>query len=189
MCALLAGLALSTAAETEASEFNYNLLEVAVTPDAIDGADPTMSLSGSYNINQNFSVVGDYSRTTLAESNGIELEFINFNFGAAYHQPVMYKTDMVADVRYVSTEIVISKGSRSASLGEGTGYTAGVGLRHQYTDQIEARTSLHYLSVEDATDTAISVGGMYHFNNQFSAGVDYITGDFDGIRGSVRMNF
>ena len=189
ICMLLVGLAAVSPKESNANEFNYNEVEVSLTPDAIDGADPTVSFSGSYEVIESISVIGSYARTTLAESRGIEVDFVNTQIGAAYHRPVQRKTDFIADFSLVRTELVISDDSRSARLGEGSGYRLGAGLRHQYTDRLELHTSIDYLSVESATDTSVTVGGHYFFTERVSAGVGYTTGEFDGFAGSLRMNF
>ncbi len=188
-CLALAGLVAVNSEKVNASVFNYNQLEVSVTPDAIDGADPTLSLTGSYQITEEINIIGEYSRATLAEHRDVDLDFVNFSIGAAYHLTIVEKTDLIANAKYINTELVISDSSRSASLGEGSGFGFGLGIRHQVTEQVEASASLDYMAVEEATDLSILFGGHYHFNRRFSAGMGYTTGDFDGVTGSLRMSF
>ncbi len=189
ICLVLVGMAAISSNESHANEFNYNELEMSISPDSIGGADPTVSFSGSYEFVDQYSVIGNYSRTTLAEARGIEVDFVNTQIGVAYNQALLNNTDFVASLSYVRTEIVISDDTRSASLGDGSGYKLGAAARHQLTNQIQLQSSISYLSVESATDTAISVGGYYFLTENISAGVAYTTGEFDGFAGSLRMNF
>ena len=191
VCLLLAGVGAGYNSDAKASEFNYNEVAMSLAPDAIDGADPTLAFSGSYEFMTDFSVIGSHSNTQVAESRGVEVDFSITQLGVSYHRPLqlMAKTDVTADVRYVETNLTISRGSRSANLGSGSGYRVGTGIRHQYSDRIELQSTLSYLSVESEADMALSVGGHYSFSKNLSAGAAYTTGDFDGISGSVRWNF
>lgn len=137
----------------------------------------------------NISIIGSHANTRLAETQGIKIDFVNTQLGVAYHRSLQKNTDLIADISYVRTELVISNDTRSASRGDGSGYKLGAGVRHQLSDRIELHSSLDYLSVESGTDTALTVGGRYYFTHRFSAGAGYTTGDFDGITGSLRLNF
>lgn len=188
-CLLAAALLSGISSEATANDFNYTEVGMSLTPDAIDGADPTLAFSGSYEIIENISIIGSYSNTRLAEYRGVEIDFSFLQLGVAYHTPLQAKTDLTADIRYVGTDLSISDDSRSASLGTGSGYRLGGGVRHQYSDRIELNSALSYMSVESESDFALSVGGRYFFNQNFSAGAAYTTGDFDGISGSIHYNF
>jgi opacity protein-like surface antigen len=184
----LAGVLAVSVSTANANNFNYNYVELEVA-DAIDDADPTLTLAGSYDVSSNVNLIADYSRTTLDSSGSTDLDFVKYSVGVGYHSPINSSTDMTANVKYIGTEIEVTNGFRSASLGDGSGFGIGLGLRHKVSDNFEANAAVDYMDVEDGTDTAFSAGGRYYFNQAVSAGIGYTTGDFDGIDGSLRYNF
>ena len=183
-----AGVLAASVSTASANNFNYNYVEFEVA-DAIDDADPTLTLAGSYDVRSNINLIGDYSRTTLDSAGSTDLDFVKYGIGVGYHSPINSSTDMTANVKYIGTEVEITNGFRSASLGDGSGYGVGLGLRHKVSDNFEANAAVDYIDVEQEKDTAFSVGGRYYFNEAVSAGIGYTSGDFDGVDGSLRYNF
>ncbi len=184
----LAGLLSLSVNAVNAANFNYNYVELKVA-DAIDDADPTITAAGSYDITPNINLIGDYSNTTLDSINGVDLDFNKYSIGLGYHTSVNDNTDITANIKYIGTEIELTQGFNYQSLGDGSGFGVGMGVRHKVSDKFEANAAVDYMNVEDATDTAVSAGGRYYFSDSISAGVGYTSGDFDGVDGSLRFNF
>lgn len=177
-----------TAVQLEASEFKYNYVELGVA-DAIDDADPTFNIAGSFDVASNVNLFASYASTTLESSGDVDLDFDRYDVGIGYHTSVNEKTDMTANVKYIGTEIELTNGFSTASLGDGSGYGVGIGVRHKVSDSLEAYGSVDYVDVEEATETSVTAGGRYYFNDKISAGLGYTSGDFDGVNGTLRFNF
>ena len=183
----LAGM-ISTA---QASDFSYNYIEGGYSNYNIEEVDSAFGVAGSYGVTENINVIGSYSKANFDTNSSVDASLNQFAVGVGYHTPIAPQTDILADISYVNMEVEASQGGISVSGSEG-GYGLGVGVRHKLTDSIEGNARVSYMSIDDESDTAVSVGGRYNINEAMSAGVDLTTVTDKGpeiITTSLRWNF
>lgn len=185
---VLAGVLTGTMASVSAAKFSYNFVEVSVAKVDIDGANNTYGIGGSYDINSNVNLLGAFTTTDAGTIDGVDLDINSYQLGIGYHTPIAESTDAVANISYVNLELEGSLGNATASVDE-SGYGAGVGVRHMFSDQLEGDASVDYIDINDFSDTSVSVGGRFHFNETISAGLGYTSGDEDTVSGTLRMSF
>ncbi|HIO91849.1 MAG TPA: hypothetical protein EYG68_03285 [Leucothrix mucor] len=184
----LAGM-MSTA---QATDFSYNYVEGGYSKYNIEEVDSAFGVAGSYGVTENINVIGSYSKANFdTDNSSVDASLNQFSLGVGYHTEIAPQTDILADVSFVNMEVEASKGGISIS-GSESGYGLGLGVRHQVTDSIEGNARVSYTSIDDESDTALSVGGRYNINEAMSAGVDLTTVTDKGpeiITTSLRWNF
>lgn len=183
----LAGM-ISTA---QAGDFSYNYIEGGYSNYNIEEIDSAFGVGGSYGVTENINVIGSYSKANIDTNSSIDASFNQLAIGVGYHTSIAPQTDILADVSYINAEVEASNNGVTVSGSEG-GYGLGVGVRHQLTDSIEGNARVSYMSIDDESDTAVSVGGRYNINEAMSAGVGLTTITDKGpeiITTSVRWNF
>ena len=175
----------------QASDFSYNYIEGGYSNYNVEEVDSAFAVSGSYNVAENINVIGSYSKANFETNNSVDASLNQFKVGVGYHTPIAAQTDILADISYINMEMEASQEGSSVSRSEG-GYGLGVGVRHNLTNSIEGSARVSYMSIDDKSDTAISVGGRYNINEAMSAGVDLTTVTDKGpeiITTSLRWNF
>ena len=174
-----------------ADTFSYSYIEGGIGDYIDDAEDPTFLIGGSYNLSSNFNLLGDYSTTTLASEGSVDLDYDTIALGVGFHTPMNEKTDFIASLKYVSIDLSVTSGFASAEVADADGYSIGAGVRHELSDKVEANLGLDYTEIDDASETTITVGGRYFFNEKLSAALSYQSGedDNDGIAGTIRYNF
>jgi opacity protein-like surface antigen len=132
-------------------------------------------VSGTKLIGKDFFIAGSYS--SLSDDvdlygSKLELDFNTLSVGLGYRHAISNKTDLFGIVSYEDMEVKASFQGESDSESE-NGYSLQAGIRSLVTENIELSGSLSYVDITDGSETAIDVSAIYHFTNQFSAGIGY----------------
>lgn len=142
----------------------------------IDGDKLTgFGISGTKLIGEDFFVAGSYSSVSddieFLGSN-IDFDFNTLSVGIGYRYAISDNSDLFGIVSYQDLEIEASFQGNSDSESD-NGYGLQAGIRSLVTDNIELSASLSYVDITDESETGFNLSAMYHFTNQFSAGVGY----------------
>jgi len=179
--AVLIGM-MSTASATD---FKYSYIEGAYQDIDLDGLDgEAYKVSGSYNLNSNINVIGEYTNGEITNPmGGSDLNFDEAAIGLGYHTGISSATDFTANIKLVAHDNDLT--------GDDTGYGVGVGIRHMLTDKIEVGSNIDYVDVNDIGDTTFKLNSRYHLNDRASFGLSYSTSEEsnDIISGGVRFEF
>ncbi|HIP81704.1 MAG TPA: hypothetical protein EYH16_04760 [Leucothrix mucor] len=173
---VLAGVCSVSVSSLSAANFSYNYVEAGIAKVDADGAENTYGIDGSYGVTPNVNLLGSYSTTEAGD-----IDVSGFSLGAGYHAPISPSTDFVGEVSYINIE--------ADGVEDQSGYGLNAGVRHKVSPEIEANASINFVDIEDKDDTSFTVGGRYYFNQQFSAGLGYETGDDGTVFGTLRMDF
>lgn len=173
---------LVTTGNAVANNFSYTYAEAGILD--FDGGDGFV-VGGSYAVKPDVFVIGSYSTGELDNVNNVDLS--SLAVGVGYHMPLQNNTDGVIGIGYVKASAEAKINGRTLDNDE-TGFVVRGGVRHMFTDQVEAEANLNHSTVGDS-ETYLSFGGRYHFNRQFSAGVSISTNDDDTMAIGGRMNF
>ncbi len=180
---VLAGLTFNA----QAADFNYNYIEGAYESYDLDGTDVEADagrISGSYELNPNLNIIGEYAKGDLENSaGGSDLNFEESAIGIEYHTSIAPKTDLTSNIKYINQDV--------DTVGDDDGYGIGVGVRHWLMDKVEVGANVDYIDIDDNDDTRLKVGARYHFNESISAGAGYSTSDEkeDVVSGNIRWSF
>ena len=181
---VLAGVVSSGFASAQAADFNYNYIEGTYESYDLDGIDGQAGrLFGSYELNQNLNIIGEYATGNLDNpTGGADLDFEESAIGLEYHTSIAPKTDVTANLKYIKQDI--------DSVGDEDGYGIGVGLRHWLTDKVEVDANIDYSDIDDNDDTKLKVGARYYLNDGLSVGAGYSISeeDEDVLSGNIRWN-
>ncbi len=175
----------------QAGDFNYNYIEGGYSNYNVKEVSSAFSAGGSYGVTENVNIIGSYSKANFDTNSSVDTSLNQYSVGAGYHMPIAPQTDILADVSYLNMEAEASTNGIAFSASKG-GYGLGVGVRHQLTDSVEANARVAYMSIDNTSDTAVSVGGRYNINKAMSAGLDLTTVTDKGpeiITSSLRWNF
>jgi opacity protein-like surface antigen len=132
-------------------------------------------LSGSKLLGTNVFVSGSYSSVSDKEY-GVNWDYNTMSLGLGYRTALTQNTDFFGVVSYEDVELEASSGGFSDS-GSENGYGLAVGVRSMLTDKFELNGGFKYIDIAEESDTALSVGALYNFTNQFSAGVGITKSD------------
>lgn len=132
-------------------------------------------ISATKLVGEDFFITGGYS--SLSDDVDVfgakvDLDFNTLSVGLGYRYAISNKTDLFAIASYQNLEIEASYRGNSEGESEG-GYGLQAGIRSLVTESIELSAALNYLNIGDGSDTGFNVSAMYHFTEQFSAGVGY----------------
>jgi opacity protein-like surface antigen len=132
-------------------------------------------VSGTKLIGEDFFIAGSYS--SLSDDvdlfgSKLELDFNTLSVGLGYRHAISNKTDLFGIVSYEDMEVKASFQGESDSESE-NGYSLQAGIRSLVTENIELSGSLSYVDITDGSETSFDVSAIYHFTNQFSAGIGY----------------
>jgi long-subunit fatty acid transport protein len=120
-------------------------------------------------------VSGSYSSVSDKEY-GVNWDYNTMSLGLGYRTALTQNTDFFGVVSYEDVELEASSGGFSESGGD-NGYGLAVGVRSMLTDKFELNGGFKYIDIAEESDTALSVGALYNFTNQFSAGVGITKSD------------
>lgn len=179
LIALLASLSWAS----HAADFNYNYGQVSYETGDFEG----LVLTGSFEINKDMFIIARYVDTTNDEY-GIDIDYSEVSVGAGYHMPVDPKTDAVFSVSFDSGEAEALISGIPVS-DDDTGVLLTAGIRHSLNPQIELAGGIYHISTFDG-DTGIQGEVRYNINNEMSAGLSYLSGDYlDGFGLNFRLGF
>ncbi|MEE4163752.1 MAG: outer membrane beta-barrel protein [Woeseiaceae bacterium] len=161
---LLAVLLSFTAAAT-ADDFSYNWLQAGygwIEFDDIDVDGDGLGIGGSFEINDEFFIFGNYAQADL----DFGIDTTSWNAGFGYNTALTDVVDLFATVSYEYVDIdVPAFGSQDEN-----GFGVGVGMRFWAMDGLELNGSINYVDVGD-DDTALNLGGLYSFTPRFALGL------------------
>ena len=142
----------------------------------IDGDKLTgFGISGSKLLNDDFFAIASYGSVS-DEISDIDFDYDSLSAGLGYRYAISKSADVFGVLSYEKVKLKASYRGNSESDSE-NGYGLQVGVRSMITEQFELVGSVQYIDIADDSDTAFSVGALYDFTEQFSAGVSYTKGD------------
>jgi opacity protein-like surface antigen len=136
-------------------------------------------VSGTKLIGEDFFIAGSYSSVSDDVDifgSKIDVDFNTLSVGLGYRHAISNKIDLFGIFSYQDMEVKASFQGESDSESE-NGYGLEAGVRSLVTENIELSGSLSYVDIADESETGFDVSAIYHFTNQFSAGVGYGTSD------------
>ena len=174
--ALVSALLLSMGTAQAAETLRWDSMSVSYDSVDLDGEKVSgFSLSGTKLVAENV-FLGSISDDIGVANMKIDVEMDSFSIGAGYRHALAENTDVFG---IFSFEDVNSK----ASLGDiserdnGNGYGLETGIRSLVTEQLELMGSISYIAIKDDSETSFNASALYHFTDQFSAGLGYSTAD------------
>jgi hypothetical protein len=167
-----------------AEDMSYNYVDLAYVDQDIDGVGPSadgFGLRGSIGFAENWLAFAEYTSTSVQ---GVDIEQIAVGFGG--HYGLTDQLDLVGRVGYF--EINLDSGPLSA---DDDGYLLDLGLRGRVTEGVEVEGGVRYTDLsEGGDDTALWVGGRFHFNKTWAVGAEYQSGDdISNLLAYVRASF
>jgi len=167
-----------------AEDMSYNYVDLAYVDQDIDGVGPSadgFGLRGSIGFAENWLAFAEYTSTSVQ---GVDIEQIAVGFGG--HYGLTDQLDLVGRVGYF--EINLDSGPLSA---DDDGYLLDLGLRGRVTEGVEVEGGVRYTDLsEGGDDTALFVGGRFHFNKTWAVGAEYQSGDdLSNLLAYVRASF
>jgi len=164
LVALATGL-LVCAPFVNAAGFNYNYADINVgiyAPTLVGNSGDGYSVAGSYNVSENFNLLGNYDFVII---NGADVT--DLLAGVGYHRPLGESVDLTADVSY----------RNATSQGQiWTGSTVTVGARFKVSTNAELRAFVGRTSVSGVTNASgnvYSVAGTYRISDKVGFNVTY----------------
>lgn len=167
--------------QPQPTHFNYNYLEVSY----IDLDEPSADgfrFKGSFDVNQNISVIGSYS---IAEDGDLDVSFLTA--GAAYHMalesPEIDKLDLVFHAEFERAKAEVKNHSKTDS-GLLLGTEARVGLSEAFEVYGDAS-----LRTTGDNDFLVTIGARFEFAPRFQGLMSYEFSDQDILSLGVRYAY
>lgn len=146
----------------------------------IDGDKLTgFGISGTKLVSDNLFIVGSYASVSDdidVFGSKVDVDFNTLSVGLGYRHAISTTTDFFGIVSYQNMEVEASFQGNFEDVSE-NGYGLEAGLRSLVTAQLELSGSISYVDIADESETGFNVSAMYHFTDQFSAGVGYSKSD------------
>ena len=184
--AMIGGLLLAaTPLAAMADDMSYSYVDLGYAQTDIDGVSSSadgFGLRGSIGFAQNWFAFADY----VAESvSGIDIDTLSVGVGA--HYGFTENLDLVGRVGYFEVNLDAGGGLNA----DDNGFLLDAGLRGRVGDAVELEGGVHYTDLSDGgDDTALFVGGRFHFNKTWALGAEYESGDdASSIFAYVRASF
>lgn len=160
-------LLLVFSASASAQGFDYNFLQLNygyVDLDEISVDGDGIGMSGSFALNPDWHVFGDYQTAGL--DFGIDVS--TFGAGIGYNTEMSDTVDLFARLSYQYIELDVP----GLPGDDDTGYGFGVGMRYAANEDLELIAGIDFVDYGDGgDDTAVSIGGLYSFNDAFALGL------------------
>jgi hypothetical protein len=185
MKAMAGGLVLAAAPLAAfADGMSYSYVDAAYVENDIDNG-PTadgFGLRGSVGFAGNWLAFAEYASTSVR---GVDLDTLAVGLGG--HYGIAENLDLVGRLGYYDVE-VDAGGGLSAS---DDGYLMDLGLRGGIGEAVELEGGARYTDLSDGgDDTALYLGGRFHFNRTWALGAEYQSGDdLSTLLVYVRANF
>ena len=156
------------------AELSYNAVQIgyAKTTESGEADINEFDLGVSYSINKNIYIQGLFATGNQASGTPAgDITFTGWDVGLGAHTPIGNNVDIVGIFDLVQAKAELGSNSQS-----GNGYGISVGVRGEFTPQLEGTFFGDYSSVtansSTTTSTGISAGLGYYFTPQFQLGVD-----------------
>lgn len=191
--AVLAAAMLAFAGAAQATDLNYNYLDIGYTVTDIDDFSvdvKSYGIAGSFLLSNEIFVYGGYMDGQTDRFQGGRIDISGYTLGAGYRLGVGPRTDFnfgaaFERARLKGTGTLSGMGSDSDN-----GYSLSVGVRHLLTPQFEIGADVTYIDVFDDDDTVLTVGGLWHINEVVAVGLSVGAGsDTTSYTGGVRFKF
>jgi hypothetical protein len=130
--------------------------EVEVGPIDVDG--DGFGVNGSFRITDNVHFLAGYSD----QDYDFGIDGNTLSAGVGLNMGINEDLDFVANLSYIDAEIDTPFGSAGED-----GYGVGAGIRARAGEKVEIDAGLNYVDL-DESDTVLSVGGRYYFNDSFA---------------------
>lgn len=185
----LIALLASISSGAQAANFDYTYGQVGYETGDFDG----LTLTGSFEVNEEVFVLARYAALTNDDA-GIDVDYTDISVGAGYHMPIDEKTDAVFTVSFDSAEVDIPSVTIlgftfPGSTVDDTGILLTAGVRHNLNANVELAGGIYH-NTTFTGDTGFHGEARYNINNEMSAGLSFMTGDFlDGLGINFRMGF
>lgn len=168
---------IALSASATAQDFDYNYLNLGyqrVTLDDglfdVDG--DGIGLSGSFEINESFTIFGGYGMAEFEEA-GIEVDADTLSVGIGWHTPLSDRVDFVTGLSYEYIDL-----SAVGQSVDDNGFGLGVGLRFAASDKVEINGGISYIDMSDSgDDTGFGLGLLYGVSENIDIGVSGDWGD------------
>ena len=131
--------------------------------------------SGSKLLGTNVFLNGSVTNVS-GEINSSDWDYKTKSVGLGYRTALSEKTEFYGVVSYEDVELAGSFGWFSQSASD-NGVGLAVGVRSMKTDKLELNGGFKYIDIAEESDTALSLGALYNFTKQFSAGVGITKSD------------
>ncbi len=168
-----------------ADDMSYSYVDLAYVETDFDGIGPSadgFGLRGSMGFAENWFVFAEYASQSVAN---IDVDNIAVGFGG--HYGLAENIDLVGRLGYTQIDLSAPGGLDA----DDDGYLADLGVRGRIGDSVELEGGLRYMDFSDGgDDTAVVVGGRFHFNQTWAVGAEYQSGsDTSSILALVRASF
>jgi len=168
-----------------AEDMSYSYVDLAYVDQDFEGLGPSadgFGLRGSIGFAENWLAFAEYSSTSVQ---GVDIELTAVGLGG--HYGLSEQLDLVGRVGYFEVSVDAGGGLNA----DDDGYLLDLGLRGQVTEGVELEGGARYTDLSDGgNDTALFVGGRFHFNKTWAVGAEYQSGDdISTILAYVRASF
>ena len=182
---MLAALPLAAHAE----DMSYSFVDLGYVETEIDGVGPKadgFALRGSIGFAEHYFAFAEYVDQSISIF-GVGVDIEQYSVGLGGHYGLSDNLDLVGRAGWVKAE-----GSGGGFSVSDDGYLVSAGLRGRIGENVELEGSVIHTDFGGSSsgDTAVAVGGRYHFNKNFAVGAEYQTGDDSStILAGVRFSF
>ncbi len=174
--ALVAATGVAQAAERpEWNQLGIAYQSLDVNGESING----FGVAGSALISEQLFVAGSFARASeevnmFGES--VDLDLDTTSLGLGFRHPLSANTDFFAVVSYEKIEATAYYMGESGSASDnGVGLTGG--FRSMLTESFEIGGSLAYITIDDESETAVSVGADYYLTPSIALGLAHSVAD------------
>jgi hypothetical protein len=160
-------------------EVNYLDLEVG---DGFDVNGDGFEFGGSWELNDQFHLFGSWQDQSL----DFGIDGRTLELGGGWNHSFSDKLDFVGTLSLVDAELEAAGVTASDD-----GLALGGGIRSRLGDSFELEAGLKYVDFDESgSDTGISVGGHYYFNDSMALGANLDSNDnADTLRLGFRWEF
>jgi hypothetical protein len=180
---LISGTLLTTAAQAQQNPFSYNFIQagysigtvkVDLVPGSVDTSGYGVSASGL--VSENIFLTGSYGTQEL-KYDSLSGDQDQWTLGLGYRTPINSQTDLVGLISYISTD---------GDLGQYTGGSIDLGVRHALSESLELNGSVGLIILGEDNDRTIgaTVGLRYKVAQNTSIGLSVSASDNDGGSGT-----
>jgi long-subunit fatty acid transport protein len=178
---MLAALPLAS----QAKGMDYSFVELGWAQTDIDGVSDKadgFALRGSVGFAEHYFAFADYSNQSV---NSTDVD--SYTVGLGGHYGLTGNLDLVGRAGWFKVKVDDPSGNF-----DDDGYLVSAGLRGKVGDSVELEGRVTYtdLGGSSGDETAVAVGGRYHFNENFALGAEYQDGESAStIMVGVRYSF